>query len=112
MSGHTPGPWKARQIGTNAWRVETVPGGDYVPLSVALIVTTVLEVGVSYSDAADNARLIAAAPELADVLRDLVSECEAAQGPEIRDDPVWGPLLSKAVEVLVRIDNGNSDDQK
>ena len=59
-----------------------------------------------------NGRLIAKAPELAEVLRDLVSECEAAQGPEIRDDPVWGPLLSKAVEVLARIDNGNSDDQK
>ena len=104
-------PWKARQIGANVWRIETVPDGDYVPLSVALVVTTVLEVGVSYSDAADNALLIAAAPELAEVLRDLVSECEAAQGPEIRDDPIWGPLLSKAVEVLARIDKENSDDQ-
>jgi hypothetical protein len=85
VSGHTPGPWKARQIGANAWRIETVPDGDYVPLSVAVVVTTVLEVGVSYSDAADNARLIAAAPELKEALEDCLGLLKSALRKETRE---------------------------
>ena len=93
-------PWKARQIGANVWRIETVPDGDYVPLSVALVVTTVLEVGVSYSDAADNALLIAAAPEMEEILQDLIKGRQ------------YDHCVDRARAILAKIDNGNSDDQK
>jgi len=65
-SRHTPGPWEARQEFANRWRIESrALGEEYLPVSVGLACTTVLEVGVNNEHTAANARLIAAAPDLA-----------------------------------------------
>lgn len=67
MSGYTPGPWEARQEYANRWRIE-VPRPVFVPISVAIVTTTLLEVGCNDEDTAANARLIASAPELLEAL--------------------------------------------
>lgn len=67
---HTPGPWVARQEFSNRWRIE-VPRDGFVPVSVAIVTTTVLEMGANDKDTGANARLIAAAP-------DLLAACEFA----------------------------------
>jgi hypothetical protein len=74
MTHHTPGPWVARQQFSNLWRIE-VPREGFVPLSVAVVSTTVLEVGCNDKDTAANARLIAAAPMMWEALK-LISEGE------------------------------------
>lgn len=69
-SKHTPGPWVARQEFANRWRIEASPNGPgYVPISVGLACTTVLEVGCNDRDTAANAHLMAAAPELLEALK-------------------------------------------
>lgn len=79
---HTPGPWVARQEFKNRWRIEAMPNGpDFVPLSVGLACTTVLEAGVDDSSTEANARLIAAAPDLLSALRDLVKAEEEYGDP-------------------------------
>lgn len=60
---HTPGPWISRQVFANRWNIEASPNGDeFVPICIAHVSTTVLEVGVSNNDTEANALLIAAAP--------------------------------------------------
>jgi hypothetical protein len=69
-SKHTPGPWLAVEDGTDSWRVGSdTHGGICVlhdPMAVELGTVAELEA---------NARLIAAAPMLADELAWLVAEC-------------------------------------
>lgn len=72
MNKHTPGPWIARQEYSNRWRIE-VPRDGYVPRSVALVSTTILEMGGSDKNTGANAHLIAAAPELLAALEGLLS---------------------------------------
>lgn len=66
----TKGPWIARQEFANTWRIEAPnPNGpEYVPISVGLAATTILEVGCTNADTAANARLISAAPAMAEAL--------------------------------------------
>lgn len=66
---HTPGPWRATLVNDTGWAVgpNTADGPDYVA-DVHMLTT-----GRSDEDSAANARLIAAAPELLDALRALVS---------------------------------------
>lgn len=78
-SNHTPGPWVARQEFANRWRIEShAKGPEFIPISVGLACTTILEVGCGNEDTAANAQLIAAAPRLLDALRNLV----ASNSPE------------------------------
>jgi hypothetical protein len=70
---HTPGPWMTRQQFANRWLIEKDQGENeagekLVPLGLASVHTTILEVGCSNEDTAANARLIAAAPELFEAL--------------------------------------------
>ncbi|MDX0180883.1 hypothetical protein [Sinorhizobium meliloti] len=84
MSGNTKGPWVARQEFSNRWRIEShAKGPEFIPISVGLACTTFLEVGCSNEDTAANAHLIAAAPDLLDALKGILSNpggrCSADQ---------------------------------
>lgn len=60
---HTPGEWVARQQFKNRWQI-LVPREGFVPLSIAIVTTTVCEVGYGDRHTEANAHLIAAAPAL------------------------------------------------
>lgn len=84
-SGHTPGPWSTRQQFSNRWLIEKDQGcneeGDrLVPLGLAAVQTTILEVGCGNANTAANACLIAAAPALLEAL-----EKDAARLLRIRE---------------------------
>lgn len=64
---HTPGPWTAVQQYANRWNIETQPV-NHVPAGIAIVCTTVLEVGSNDKDTEANARLIAAAPDMLEAL--------------------------------------------
>jgi hypothetical protein len=67
---HTPGPWVARQTFSNRWDIEVLREG-LVPLTIGHVSTAVLGVGTHRADLTEaNARLIAAAPDLLEALRD------------------------------------------
>lgn len=71
MSKHTPGPWVAKQEYANRWRIESHANGpEFIPISVGIACTTVLEVGCGNEDTGANAHLIAAAPELLEALKE------------------------------------------
>ena len=98
MKTHTPGPWVAwRPI--DDWAVST----DYTPKAPGWTMPARLaeEVyGVNDSECEANARLMAAAPELLGVLRDLLHAHEAAEHSE--EDP-FPDCLDGAREWLERI---------
>lgn len=65
---HTPGPWVAndQHSGSEIWRIES-DGGVYA--NDGYIIASLFG-----PDAKANARLMAAAPELLDLVRDMVAE--------------------------------------
>ncbi|ASP90766.1 hypothetical protein [Sinorhizobium meliloti] len=78
MSKHTPGPWTARQQFANRWLIEKDQGTNdagekLIPLCLAAVHTTILEVGCGERDTEANARLISAAPDLLEALRGFLS---------------------------------------
>ncbi|RVJ77582.1 hypothetical protein [Sinorhizobium meliloti] len=77
MSKHTPGPWTTRQQFANRWLIEKDQGTNdagekLIPLCLAAVHTTILEVGCGERDAEANAHLIAAAPDMLDMLKAVV----------------------------------------
>ena len=64
MSKHTPGPWRSKQEYANSWRIEQDVSVEKIGFSIALVTTTVLEMGSDNGSTPANARLIAAAPDL------------------------------------------------
>lgn len=81
MSGHTPGPWELRRE-KRAGRVPRILVGD------ANGFADIGEVYTNYSEelGRDDARLIAAAPEMAALL----IAYEELEGEMILDDECWG----------------------
>lgn len=74
MSKHTPGPWTTRQQFANRWLIEKDQGTNdarenLIPLCLAAVHTTILEVGCGERDTEANARLIAAAPDMLGALK-------------------------------------------
>ena len=65
MSQHTPGPWRCMPISESGW-VDIVADD---PTRSAFIVAS-----TRHEHAEDNARLIAAAPELLEVVLDILSD--------------------------------------
>jgi hypothetical protein len=55
-----------------------------------------------FKNAASNAKLIAAAPELLAALRDLYTECDAFQHEELDEHPTWGPIMRAAAAALAK----------
>ncbi len=81
MSSFIQGPWTARQEFANRWRIEALGDGSNIPVTVAIVTTTVCEVGRSDGgeSAAANAALLASAPDLLNTLRTIVAladECK------------------------------------
>ena len=76
MGQHTPRPWRLEQVGWEGQYIygkdKRVPGVDRFIASVSL----------HFDGAEANARLIAAAPELLEALRDVTARCEAYYGSE------------------------------
>lgn len=91
MSKYTPGPWTTRKQFANRWLIEKDQGSNeagekLVPLCLAAVHTTILEVGCSDRDTEANARLIAAAPDLLQALKALSASIftpDADQSPEL-----------------------------
>ena len=73
MSEFTKGPW---EVDTSGYRA---PGGGLCVMGGALCVAVI--VGDSYKPQAENARLIAAAPDLFEALRRLESAVDQYFGP-------------------------------
>lgn len=99
MSKHTPGPWVARQEFANRWRIEShAKGPEFIPISVGLACTTILEVGCSNEDTAANARLIAAAPDLLQLAFQYRDDLRHPPSPDSRERRLAGieAVLSKA----------------
>jgi len=91
-AGHTPGPWEA-ESDLSVWAL----GGG---IKVAGACGT--GGGLTAEDHA-NARLIAAAPELLTALRELRDECDAAQGPELRQcGSAWRALMESADAAIAK----------
>jgi len=72
MSTHTPGPWRAKLTrGKHGYSdFYNVLGPQYEVCRM---------MGIDHEDKA-NARLIAAAPDLLEALRDLVARCDGSEG--------------------------------
>jgi len=95
---HTPGPWRLeKQVAGRDWTSIGAPvatvGGEALCESVEFIVGTVSDFGPHGEQETEaNARLIAAAPELLDALRQCViaigDELNASSQEEVADHPV------------------------
>ena|SRR5271154_2752933 len=101
MSAHTPGPWR---VGINQRG-----GAHIVSDEHGLIGETVGggNCGLQLNEGGKaqslvNARLIAAAPDMLEALRDLYTECDAMQHEELDSDPTWGPLMRAAAAALAK----------
>lgn len=93
MSKHTPGPWKM-MYGKNT-------------MIVTADETTIISTRIQFPRASAqtveaNEKLIAAAPDMAEALRDLYTECDAMQHEELDSDPVWGPIMRAAKAALAK----------
>lgn len=95
MSAPTPAPW---------WitRRKNKVGQRLQPSITAGVYQIAVMSCVSSSEGEANARLIAAAPELLDVLRRVVAECAPDRGEKLRADRVWNELLAEAEAVVAK----------
>ncbi len=98
----TEGPWIAKQEFSNRWRIEQCNDGEFVPLSVGLACTTVLEVGVSDTHTKANAYLIAAAPDLYEALSDAIAFVAAWSGSYAAQHNLMPKLEPRHQEVIDR----------
>lgn len=87
MSGHTKGPWTITE------NYRTIRGEGKTQYLVAYIAPA--SVGESEADA--NARLIAAAPSMYDIIKLILDDCSDGCGPAIG-------TLDKAIDLLAKID--------
>ena len=83
---HTPGPWTARRMHTGGFDIMDPRNRDVV---------TVYGGGVETESREANARLIAAAPDLLEALRQLLSNAEIARH-HLRNDE-GGSLIGSAL---------------
>jgi hypothetical protein len=94
QTGYTPGPWHigVKQAGINIYDAHGWQVADASPLG-----------DDSNGECKANGRLIAAAPELVEALRELAAECETCDG---FDPNLEGPehdALKSARAILARI---------
>jgi len=99
-AGPTDGPWIARQEFANRWRIEQVAEDGFIPLSVGLACTTILEVGVTNHNTAANAGLMASCNPAA--IRQLLADHDAEK-KALEDELVR--VRERFGKVLVAIDD-------
>ena len=85
MSKFTPGPW---EVDTSGYRA---PGGGLCVMGGALCVAVIG--GDSYKPQAENARLIAAAPEMLEALQAMV-DAHAIPSSICKERPVYEAALA------------------
>lgn len=97
MSAHTPGPWFAVQYNRSAaWRVTTSPSdahGDIANVLAGLAARKDAEV-------AANAKLIAAAPDLLESLREVLNLCAIGDVDETTEAHGWGAAIKAAKQAV------------
>lgn len=99
MSGWTPGPWKA-------WPLRHNERGMYRTINATNAESTA-RVAMAYAAGTDawelnaNARLIAAAPDLAEALR-IIVDCGDWFDTALEIDPVPGRPMGKELEAMAR----------
>ncbi|WCD42743.1 hypothetical protein KQCUZIGB_CDS0062 [Pectobacterium phage Ymer] len=87
MSKHTPGPWFQHRNGSSTVYIEAPIGGGLIQEVAACGPT---EAGAVQQSA--NAKLIAAAPDLLEQLKIILSFCEFLSGSE--DKPAHHPITT------------------
>lgn len=92
MTTHTSGPWHVGIRTAHSKRDVYGPQGSLVALADGVF--------TSLAEAQANARLIAAAPELADALRELVADADLG---EVDLEPEELAKLERARAILARI---------
>jgi hypothetical protein len=91
MSKHTPGPWAVKRLRDDGVTYIHAPSRDYFIATAHDWRSDPVEV---WDEADANARLIAAAPSLADALRDLLGYLES---PALHDAAVAIPRARAAL---------------
>lgn len=100
MSQHTPGPWKADPNPGECWMIEFDDG-------IALARTYLMD---NHGEEEANARLIAAAPDLLDVVQAFVDlVCQDGHG--FHDGTEMGKILRKGRRVLAAIAKAKNTSQ-
>lgn len=104
----SPGPWRALRW----WEVINLTldeGDDRAEMEAAPIIRIEAADGTAVAAAhdlfeftADNARLLEAAPDIAEALRALYTECDAFQHEELNTHPTWGPIMRAARAALTK----------
>lgn len=100
MSNHTPGPWTAcNNDGYSIWRITSSE-------------RTIAEVVGDSAETEMNAHLIAAAPEMLELLAELVMKASAAEEfwklLRSNDELIanLGSTIAKAAQLIVKIEGG------
>ena len=92
---HTPGPWEIQDAGPG-----TIRGLRFRVITNEKVIAKTSD---GLEEARANARLIAAAPEMFEVLREVLIEYEAEAKAEGWDLPTTGEIIR---EVLAKVEGG------
>lgn len=96
MKSHTPGTWSINpKGGTPMVGIDLQDGGELLPIVEVVY-------GYNNAEAKANARLIAAAPELLDALRNLINACYKADLYEELSEIIDGGLLDAAESAIAK----------
>lgn len=113
MSKHTPGPWKVSEKKANGTKAYVEGAAGYVVAQSYCLPSTNIKYNDLWAEAEANARLIAAAPELLECLRELYAivrgEC-----PRLLDEDIGGngELELAIVDAIAKASSSSSSIQE
>jgi hypothetical protein len=90
----TPGPWKATKDRHGAWQIDAANGSAWIAKTVPM---RSLTTGMAELDTEDDARLIAAAPDLLEALQNLLIRFQR------RRPGVWGESTEPVIAARAAI---------
>ena len=106
MSSHSPGPWK---IWSDAWDIQVRGQADVRTADGRLVAAVSSRNDTNDRECEANARLIAAAPELLEMLRHMVHWlCDVANeavDPAWHEDAAFLAAIKKAEHLIRRIED-------